>query len=73
MRLAERTMTTLAELLRVEGVSHADAASMTGHSKAYVQRRLSGTITPNLTDLEELAACAGMDVHVELVPRDAPS
>jgi hypothetical protein len=73
MRLAERTMATLAERLRVEGVSHADAASMTGRSKAYVQRRLSGTVTPNLTDLEQFAACAGMDVHIEFVPRDAPA
>jgi transcriptional regulator with XRE-family HTH domain len=73
MRSAERITNTLATALHERGVSHAQAAKMTGRSQAWIQRRLSGTVTPNVADLEELAACAGMDVRVELLPRDVPA
>lgn len=59
-------------LLHDAGVSHATAARVTGKTKSYVQRRLSGAVVPNLTDLEELAKCAGMEVRITFVPLDAP-
>nr|WP_286185679.1 hypothetical protein [Sphaerisporangium cinnabarinum] len=34
----------------------------------YAQRRLSGEVPMSLDDLEALAAVAGLEVHVELVP-----
>lgn len=71
MRLAERTTNLLFNLLHDKGISHADAALATGRTKSYIQRRLSGAVEPNITDLEQLAQCAGLEVRIEFVPRDA--
>lgn len=68
MRLAQRTTNRLATLLHDKGISHADAALATGHTKSYVQRRLSGAVEPNITDLEDLAASANMELRIEFVP-----
>lgn len=68
MRLAQRTTAIIAGLLRDKGISHADAALATGHTKSYVQRRLSGAVEPNITDLEDLAASANMELRITFAP-----
>lgn len=72
MGLAQRTTNALVDTLHHLGISHADAGLAIGRHKAYVQRRLSGAVVLNLTDLEQLAGCAGMDVRVVFVPRESP-
>lgn len=67
-RNAARSTATLAQALRDAGVSQRAAGAALGHSDAYVNRRLNGSVGIDLDDLEALAALAGLAVVVELVP-----
>jgi len=69
-RNALRSIATLAAALRRAGVTQRAAGAALGHSDAYVNRRLAGTVPMSLDDLEALAALAGLEVHVELVPAE---
>lgn len=71
IRNAKRVSETLAAALDARGVSHRAAGVAVGRSTMYAQRRLSGEVPMSLEDLEALAAVAGLEVHVELVPASA--
>lgn len=67
-RFTERTTETLRDALRDAGISQRAASAKVGRSPVYAHRRLSGAVPLSLDDLEALAAVAGLEVHVELVP-----
>lgn len=60
--------TALATALEAQGISHRAAGLAMGRSLAYAHRRLSGAVALTLDDLEALAAVAGLEVRIELVP-----
>lgn len=68
---AERARSTLIVALDDRGISHRAAGVAMGRSVAYAHRRLNGEVPMTLDDLEALAAVAGLEVHVELVPASA--
>lgn len=65
------TREALAAALGARGVSHRAAGVAVGHSTMYAHRRLTGEVPMTLDDLEALAAVAGLEVRVELVPASA--
>ena len=69
--IAERCTATLAAGLADAGISHRAAGVAVGRSTNYAQRRLTGEVPLTLEDLEALAAVAGLEVHIELVPAGA--
>lgn len=66
--LQDTARETLAAALRDADVSERAAGVEMGHSTMYARRRLTGEVPMTLDDLEALAAVAGLEVHVELVP-----
>lgn len=71
IRQSERVTASLDTALRVQRISRRNAAATIGKQHDYVNRRLNGTVPMSLDDLEALAAVAGLEVHVELVPASA--
>lgn len=72
-RQAETVTFDLDTALRVKRISRRSAAATIGKQHDYVNRRLNGTVPMTLDDLEVLAAVAGLDVRVELVPHKPAS
>lgn len=67
-RNAQRSRRTLALALAERGISDRAAGVAMGRSVAYAHRRLNGEVPMTIDDLEALAAVAGLEVHIELVP-----
>lgn len=65
------TRAALADALRAVGISPRAAGPKVGRSIAYAARRLNGEVPMSLEDLEALAAVAGLEVRIELVPASA--
>lgn len=61
----------IVEDLRVElfrrRISQEQLATSTSMSRSMISRRLNGEVEPTLSELESLAAAAGLRVRVELV------
>lgn len=70
-RFAQQVIEDVSHALREAHISHRAAGVAVGHSIAYAARRLNGEVPMSLDDLEALAAVAGFEVRVELVPASA--
>jgi len=61
--------TVLREARRLTGLTQRDLAERAGTSQPAIARIESGLASPTLSTLERLAAAAGYDIKISLVPR----
>jgi len=63
---------TVREARRLSGLTQRDLARRAGTSQPAIARIETGLASPTLSTLERLAAAAGFDVKLSLIPRTPP-
>jgi transcriptional regulator with XRE-family HTH domain len=65
---AQRVVEDLRVALFRQKISQEAVAAATGKSQTTNSRRFNGDVSPTIDEIEEVAAVAGLQLNIELVP-----